>query len=71
LISPTCLLKAFTQEGPKRAKRQLSHRCHFALFGSGRVKAARKMLVKSSPDLKTMFTKYEFIGWSCFHESFA
>jgi hypothetical protein len=43
-ISPTCLLAAFTQADLKRAKRQASHYCGFALLES--FKAARKIFVK-------------------------
>jgi len=34
----------------KRAKRQLSHQCLFALLGSACAKAAHKTLVKLTPD---------------------
>jgi hypothetical protein len=40
--------KAFMHTDPKSAKRQLSHLCLFALLGSERIKAAGKMLVKST-----------------------
>jgi len=40
---------AFKRSDPKRAKRQSSHKCLFALLGSLRAKAAHKILVKSTP----------------------
>ncbi len=47
-ISPTYLHKAFTLADPKSIKRQTSHQCLYVLLGFERVKAARKMLVKST-----------------------
>ncbi len=47
-ISPTCLPKTFTCKDPKSTKRLSSHQCLFALLGSSLVKAACKMLVKST-----------------------
>jgi len=35
---------------PKSAKRQQHHMCLFALLGSMQVKAARKTVVKSTPE---------------------
>jgi hypothetical protein len=50
-VNFTSILQAvFTGEGPKSQKRQSSHQCVFALLGSARIKAARKTLVKSTPD---------------------
>jgi len=49
-ISLTCLCTAFTGADPQSAKRQSSHQCHFVLLGYASVKAALKMLVKSTPD---------------------
>ncbi len=39
-------MSAIMRADPKRAKRQSSHECLFALLGSALAKAARKMLVK-------------------------
>jgi len=44
------LLAAFKRTDPERSKRQTSHQCLFALLRSAHPIAARKMLVKLSPD---------------------
>jgi len=55
------LQTAFTCADPKGAQRQSSHQCPFTLLESARVKAARKTLVKLTPDhqlsLKTLLLK--------------
>ncbi len=56
LISPACLLTAFMHADPKSQKRQSSYQCFFALFGSGHVKAAHKMLIKLTPEIVLMST---------------
>jgi len=43
------LLAAFALEDSKSAKRLPNHQCLLGLFGSAHIKAARKMLVKSTP----------------------
>jgi len=48
-ISLTCLSITFTRADPKSTKRQSSHQCLCALLGSALIKAACKMLVKSTP----------------------
>ena len=42
------LQAAFTRADPKSAKKTVKLSCFFALLGSARVKAARRMLVKLS-----------------------
>ena len=44
------LQAAFTRADPKSAKKTVKLSSFFALFGSGHIKAARKMLVKLTPD---------------------
>jgi len=44
------LCAVFTSSDPKRAKMTQKSSVLFALLGSARVKASRKMLVKSTPD---------------------
>jgi len=51
LISPKILQESFTCPVPKSAIKTDGFTVFFALLGSARVKAFRKMLVKSSPDL--------------------
>jgi len=60
-ISPTCLHTAFRRIDSKSAKRQSRHQCLFALLGSVYIKAARKTLVKLTPDhvyRPSFFTKF-------------
>jgi len=45
-------MSAFICTVHKSAKRQSSHQCIFVLLGSSQVKAACKMLVKSTPSVK-------------------
>ncbi len=49
-ISPTCLQTAFTCTDPKSVKIQSSCKYLFALWGSARIKAACKMLMKLTPE---------------------
>jgi len=51
-ISSTYLRAAFTHVDTNSTKRQSSHQFLFVLLGSLRSKAARKMLVKSTPGWK-------------------
>jgi len=46
------LLEAFTSTDPKRAKKTDGLTVFFALLGPAHVKAAHKILVKSTPDFK-------------------
>jgi len=46
------LRAAFMHTDPKSAKRQSSHEYFSVLIGSAWVKAARKVLVKLTPDIK-------------------
>jgi len=48
----------------KSMKIQLSHQYLFTLFGSVCVKAARKMLVKSSPYVAAWFFIFELVLWA-------
>ncbi len=50
-ILPTSLRAAFMCTGPKSAKRQSSHLILFTLLGSVCAKAARKTIVKLTPDI--------------------
>ncbi len=53
-ISPTFLLEAFASVDPNNTKRKSYHQClFFALLESILVKAACKMLVKSTPGFTT------------------
>jgi len=54
------LRAAFTHADPKSTKIQSSHPCLFSLLGSVHIKAACKMLVKSTPE----WVKKEFIRMS-------
>ena len=48
-ISSTCLRPALMRKDPESAKSCLTRLSLFALLGSARIKAARKMLVKLTP----------------------
>ncbi len=50
VIFTNILCAAFTSSDPKNAKMTFKSSVLFALLGSARVKASRKMLVKSTPD---------------------
>jgi len=52
-ISPTRLQTAFNNADPKRAKRQSSYQCLFALLGSASAKDASKMLMISTPGYRS------------------
>ncbi len=47
-------MQSFYAHRSQKPKRQSSHQCLFALLGSFSVKAARKMLVKSTPKVNSI-----------------
>ncbi len=49
-VSPTCLSTAFTPVAPKSVKNQSSCQYLFMLLGSTGAKAARRMLMKLTPN---------------------
>ena len=55
------LRAAFALEDPKSAKKTVKLSSFIALLGSGRVKAARRTLVRLTPDLEDQRMKME--GW--------
>jgi len=59
-ISKTFYARLLLAKIPKAQKRQPSHQYLFALSGSGRIKAARKMLMKSTLDHQPQIIAHSF-----------
>ncbi len=70
LISPTCLQAAFMRAHLKIEKRQSSQQCIFVLLESSLIKAAHKMLVKSTPAQLSKLTDPYKRHKNCFKANF-